>query len=572
MEVLKKTIANLVDPGVPQVIYAVQGDSARVVEVSLYAGTQPWNVPDGTSIYISYTKPSGESERVLTLDDGGRIASYSKNVLTLTLPAQITLNSGVVIATIVFVNSSGKQIATFPFIVNVSQNPALGGDIAGSLDVDEYTQLLAAISLERSRIDNLAKLKDGSTTGDAELIDIRVGFDAKKYTTAGDAVRGQVSSVDKNVAHLANFAGVPGDLFDHNKENWTNSNYAIPEYYKRLRSGYIPISQKTRKIIVKNNTADIRLYLELYSIDDSGEFVYMKDTGSRYGDTSYNSEGAAAIRIVIHRRDDTAVTVDDFYHASANIAITQNLNLEQKKIRVMQYNLGEFNMGRSHDNPYVDQTKIADYITEYKKFFGAEMADILCLEEFSEFIDAADTKYPTSETLIDGIYPNKTGVSYGNTLAARHTILEEEHKHYNNKNTDETGCLLHTMVTKIFGREVFVCSGNLRVMATEETRKDTFNQLLADCEKYDYVILGLDMNALSEAENRYYVETAEANGFSVANGGYFGNIPTLPFSDMYPNIDNIFVKGGLIVNAYAPDVSNTLASDHLPIVSDILLY
>ena len=429
----------------------------------------------------------------------------------------------------------------------------------------------AAIAVERARINALTANNGSSTEGNAELIDIRAGFDGTEYPTAGDAVRGQVNSVYKNVAHLANIVGHNGDLFPHNKAKWSFGNKNYPGDPDRLRSEYIVINQRKNRINVENNAVDIRVYLELYGIDDSGGFVYMKDTAARLGSTVFNSDGAAAIRIVIHRKDNADLTPDDFYYASANIAIHQSVNLEQKKIRVMQYNLGEFNMGRSHDNPYVDQTKIADYIAEYKKFFGAEMADILCLEEFSEFIDAADTEYPTSETLIDGIYPNKTGVSYGNTLAARHTILEEEHIHYNNKNTDEVGCLVHTMVTKIYGREVFVCSGNLRVMATEETRKDTFGQLLSACEKYDYVILGLDMNALSEDENRHYVETAEANGFSVANGGYFGNIKTY-LGNMYQNIDNIFVKGGLVVNAYAPDVSETLASDHLPIVADIILY
>ena len=56
--------------------------------------------------------------------------------------------------------------------------------------------------LARERISNLAKLAEGSTTGDAELADIRVGTDGKTYPTAGDAVRGQISELKGDLVNV----------------------------------------------------------------------------------------------------------------------------------------------------------------------------------------------------------------------------------------------------------------------------------------------------------------------------------------------------------------------------------
>ena len=73
-------------------------------------------------------------------------------------------------------------------------------DIA-QLDATKAKQTdMAALA---ARMDTFTKLEEGSTTGDAELADIHVGYDGTQYETAGAAVRGQASALAAKIEEEA---------------------------------------------------------------------------------------------------------------------------------------------------------------------------------------------------------------------------------------------------------------------------------------------------------------------------------------------------------------------------------
>lgn len=280
-----------------QSLKLVQGDRGNKIKINVYEDGQPVNLT-GCSIAAKYKRSDGEIVN-------GTVENISGNSFDAVMDSDITKASGT-LKMIFTIEKDDVKVSTFLLLADVregigentgSSGGSTGGgsgevtidlsnyykkietysknqidarfkDIAKQTITDDERNKLSSLNnyddssikndlqVQKTRIDNLTALPEGSTTGDAELIDARVGANGVAYNNVGNAIRTQIKWITSDIDKIKELKLVGKNKFDKTQQK--DGYYYTSKGVLKELEGWA-ISDK-----IEANKGDI-LYLEVFN-------------------------------------------------------------------------------------------------------------------------------------------------------------------------------------------------------------------------------------------------------------------------------------------------------------------
>lgn len=170
-----------------------------------------------------------------------------------------------------------------------------------------------------ARMNQFTSLQEGSTTGDAELQDIRVGSDGKTYDTAGDAVRGQIGELKGDLANIIYKGLINGFDKDNTVGGYLSNNGNVNSDSRYVTSDYFDVHENKTYYALQmvgtvkyDNVSYICFYDSSKTFITGGYFNASSCTspnGSKYARVTFPSDETIKARCMF-----TSVEIPDKYY------------------------------------------------------------------------------------------------------------------------------------------------------------------------------------------------------------------------------------------------------------------
>ena len=177
------------------------------VLTKLVNGVAEYIYPKTTSSMVIYEAGVSEYEKIADLMSD--ISTNASDIETLQEDLEInTINTNTNAVTLG--NLETSVASTNVRITELEDAVTTTNTNVSTLDSD-LTTLTA-------RVDSLSTLEEGSTTGDAELIDARTGYDGTTYNSAGEAIRTQIEDIYTSIDDMLSNYGSTYEALSINGE------------------------------------------------------------------------------------------------------------------------------------------------------------------------------------------------------------------------------------------------------------------------------------------------------------------------------------------------------------------